>query len=158
MHTVRSVAKLVSSGTGPGEVLANVNKLKETATESKRGEARMLKEIARHEADRVKYVLRDRGKAYVHDAGRGLDFINTVVIEARDALADRGLLVLASGESGKGGHILVVGDKPAVEDFAIKVKESVPGIKGGGKGGKWQGKVVEWKRGELEALRKLVET
>jgi misacylated tRNA(Ala) deacylase len=37
------------------------------------------------------------------------------------------------------------------------MKECVKNVKGGGKGGRWQGKVIAWEKGELEILKKLVE-
>jgi misacylated tRNA(Ala) deacylase len=41
--------------------------------------------------------------------------------------------------------------------MAAKVKAVVSTVKGGGKGEKWQGKVTEWQKGEIEALKKVVE-
>jgi misacylated tRNA(Ala) deacylase len=40
--------------------------------------------------------------------------------------------------------------------WAGKAKELVKQLEGGGKGWKWQGKVVEWGKGELEALKSAV--
>jgi misacylated tRNA(Ala) deacylase len=38
--------------------------------------------------------------------------------------------------------------------MATKVKTAVSTVKGGGKGEKWQGKVTEWQKGEIEALKR----
>jgi len=146
----------VSSGTAPAEVLANVNKVKETAMELKKKETKLLIDIARYEADRVKAVLRTGMNAFVYRAVQGLDFINMVVAELKEAVKEGGVIILASGEGTKGGQIVIIGDKISVEGFATKVKEVVPGIKGGGRGERWQGEVTEWGKGELEALKELV--
>jgi misacylated tRNA(Ala) deacylase len=47
----------------------------------------------------------------------------------------------------------VFGKSDLVEKMAAKVKEVVSTAKGGGKGEKWQGKVTEWQKGEVEALK-----
>lgn len=52
---------------------------------------------------------------------------------------------------------MIIGEKGMVESLSAKVKEVVSTVKGGGKGEKWQGKVTEWKKGEIEALRKAVQ-
>ena len=156
IHSIRSIARLVSSGTTPAEVLASVNKMKETATELKRTETRLLTDIAKYEADRVKAVLSTGMNAFVYRAVQGLDFINMVVPQVKEAVKEGAVTVLASGEGSKGGQIVIIGDKNSVEGFATKVKEVIPGIKGGGRGERWQGKVIEWRKGELEALKKLV--
>lgn len=80
-----------------------------------------------------------------------------VLFEIKDALKEGGLVVLASGEVKETGAVVVTGIPALVEDFALKLKDTVASVKGGGKGEKWQGKVVEWKKGEIETLRKLVE-
>lgn len=144
----------MSSATTPAEVLANVSKVKENATELKKSETKLLTDIAKYEADRVKAVLSTGMNAFVYRAVQGLDFINMVVAQVKEAVEEGAVLVLASGEGTKGGQIVIIGDKDSVEDFATKIKEVVPEIKGGGEGGRWQGKVIEWRKGELEALKK----
>jgi misacylated tRNA(Ala) deacylase len=141
----------VSSGSAPVEVLANVNKVKETAAELKKKETRLLMDIAKYEADRVKAILSTRMNAFVYRTVQGLDF-NMVVAELKEAVKEGGVVVLASGEGTKGGQIVIIGDQISVESFATKVKEVVTGIKGGGSGERWQGKVIEWRKGELEKL------
>jgi misacylated tRNA(Ala) deacylase len=148
----------VSSGTAPEDVLASVNKVKDIATELKKNEPKMLMDIAKYEAEHVRAVLRTGRNAFVYRAVQGLDFINMVVAELKEAAKEGSVVILASGEGIKGGQIVVIGDENSVEVFATKVKEVVTGIKGGGRGKRWQGKVIEWRKGELEALKKLVET
>ena len=114
-------------------------------------------EIAKFEADRVKANLQATGKAWVYRADEGLEYINWVVHEIKDILKESGVVLFASGEGKKGGQVLIIGDEGSVEAVATKVKEILKGIKGGGKGGKWQGKVMEWGKKDLEALRNIVE-
>ncbi len=139
-------------------MISNVKRIQETTAESKRKEKRLLLDIAKREGDRVKAVVQTGKVAWVYHATEGLDFINMVVFEVKDTVRERGLVVLAAGEDKKGGPVVITGEKNSVEAFATKVQEVVAGIKGGGKGGRWQGKVIEWKEGELEALKLLVES
>lgn len=139
-------------------MISNVRKIQETTAESKRKEKKLLLDLAKHEGDRVKAVVQTGKVAWVYHATEGLDFINMVVYEVKDTVRERGLVVLAAGEDKRGGPVVVTGEKNSVEAFATKVKNVVPGIKGGGKGERWQGKVLEWKKGELEALKRLAES
>ncbi len=139
-------------------MLDAVRKMNENAAELKKKEKRLLMDIAQYEGQRVKAVLQEGKPAWVYRAEGGLDFINMVVAEIKDAVKERGAVVLASGEEKKGGQVVIVGEKGLVEGLAERAKEAVTGLKGGGKGGRWQGKVVEWKKNELEAFRKLVES
>lgn len=148
----------MSSGTAPEDVLAGLNKVKDTAAELKKNESKMLMDIAKYEAEHVKTVLRTGRNAFVYRAVQGLDFINMVVVELKEAVKEGNVVILASGEGNKGGQIVIIGDENSVEVFATKIKDVVTGIKGGGRGKRWQGKVIEWRKGELEALKKLVET
>ena len=158
INSLRSVARLLASGSAPNEVIANVNKLNDKVTELKRKEKKMLADIAKYEGDRVKSVLQAGKNAWVYRATDGSDFISLVVSEVVDIVKERGFVVLASGEDKSGGPVVIVGEKNAVEAIVIKIKDVVTGIKGGGKGERWQGKVTEWKKGELEALKNLVES
>jgi len=139
------------------EVLEKVEKTNQNVVEMKRKEKRLLMEIAKFEADRVKANLQATGKAWVYRADEGLEYINWVVHEIKDSLKESGVVLFASGEGKKGGQVLIIGDEKSVEAVATKVKEILKGIKGGGKGGKWQGKVMEWGKKDLEALRNIVE-
>lgn len=137
-------------------MISSVKKMNENTAELKKKERRLLLDIAKYEGDRVKDILRTGKHAWVYRASEGLDFINMVVFEIKEAVKECDLVVLASGQDQKGGAVVIIGEKTSVEDFVVKVKKVVIGIKGGGSGGRWQGKVSEWKKGELEALKKLV--
>ncbi|KAH8665128.1 Threonyl/alanyl tRNA synthetase [Tricladium varicosporioides] len=157
VRSLRSIAGMLSSKTEAEEVLSAVQRIAESEKEGKRRENKLLAEIAKYEGERVKAILAAGKKALVYRSEPGLYFLDLVTIEIRDALKDGGLVVLASGQSKTAGQVVIHGEKGAVEEMATKVKEAVSGLKGGGRGEKWQGKVVEWKKGEVEMLRKLVE-
>ena len=148
---------MLSSGSAPTEVLEKMEKMNQNIAELKRKEKRLLMEIAKFEGYRVKASLQATGKAWVHRADEGLEYINLVVHEIKDTVTELGVVLFASGEGRKGGQVLVVGEEKSVETVVTKVKESLKGIKGGGKGGKWQGKVMEWGKKDLETLRNIVE-
>ncbi|KAF1958968.1 ThrRS/AlaRS common domain-containing protein [Byssothecium circinans] len=158
IDAVRSIAVSLSSGGGPKEVQGSVQRLSDNLAEARKREKKLLAEIAGVEAERVRGVLRGGGTAWSYRAGDGLDFINLVVGELRETLKEgKGVVVLVSGEAKTAGSIMVLGEKEKVERVAAKVKECVSGVKGGGKGEKWQGKVMEWKKGEIDALKAAIQ-
>jgi misacylated tRNA(Ala) deacylase len=155
INALRKIGVSMSSGFKPAEVQANVAKLGEAVAEGRRREKKLLAEVAKFEGDRIKAVLEVGRRGWCYRATDGLDFLNLVAFEIKDAVKE-GVVVLTSGEEKKMGSIMIMGEPALVDALATKVKEVVSSVKGGGKG-KWQGKVTEWKAGELEALRKAVE-
>jgi misacylated tRNA(Ala) deacylase len=156
INTLRAIAMSLSSGSAPEEVQISVQRLSENLADTKKREKKLLAEIAKYEGERIKADLSAGKIGWSYRVDGGLDFINLVDIEVKDAVKERGAVVLVSGEAKTAGSIMVIGEKGLVESLAAKVKEVVGSVKGGGKG-KWQGKVVEWKKGEVEALKEAVE-
>lgn len=117
-------------------------------------------EIAGFEAERVKRRL-DSGKgAFVKRSEGGLDFINAVTAEMKDGGYDtKGYTILVTGEKGASGPVVVVGEEEEVKKAVERVKEALKdsGVKGGGKGSRWQGKVTKWAVKDFEVLKELVE-
>jgi misacylated tRNA(Ala) deacylase len=155
INALRKIGVSMSSGSKPAEVQANVAKLGEVVAEGRRREKKLLAEVAKFEGDRIKAVLEAGRRGWCYRATDGLDFLNLVAFEIKDAVKE-GVVVLTSGEEKKMGSIMIMGEPALVDALATKVKEVASNVKGGGKG-KWQGKVTEWKAGELEVLRKAVE-
>lgn len=156
---VGSIAKLMSSSSAPAEVLAKTSTMCDTVTELRRVERKLMLEVAKYESDRVNTVIRSGKNGWVHRSDGGMDFINKIIGETKDTVQGTGhVVVLAIGEPKGTGPVVVVGDKEAVEGMATKVKDVIKDIKGGGGGGKWQGKVKEWQHAELTALKELVES
>ncbi|KAK7414089.1 hypothetical protein QQX98_007032 [Neonectria punicea] len=115
-------------------------------------EKKLPLEITKHDVDRVKDAWQsDKKAAWAYRADDGLDFINAVTTEVNDDVAKEhgGVVVLASGEEHKSGPIVVFRNEDAVHGIVAKTKEAVGEVKGGGKGEKWQGKVMCWRWGEL---------
>ncbi|PMD52965.1 ThrRS/AlaRS common domain-containing protein [Hyaloscypha bicolor E] len=158
IRSLRSIGGTLSSGMGTEEVLGAAKKMSDNLTESRRKEAKLLLEIAKYEAERVKADLKSGKKAWVYRSSGNLDYINSICFEVKDVLKDGGLIVLATGEKKTSGQVVIVGEKRAVEEFVEKMKGVVSGVKGGGKGERWQGKVIEWQKGEIEVLKNLVES
>ncbi|ORY08745.1 hypothetical protein BCR34DRAFT_569543 [Clohesyomyces aquaticus] len=154
---LRSMSTALSCGNAPEEVQAKVLKMGEDLAGARRAEKKLLGEIAMFEGERVKAVLRTRKSAFSHRATGGLDFVNLVWTEVKEAAKEKGVVVLASGEGKAGGILMIVGQPALVESYAARAKEVISSVKGGGKGDKWQGKVVEWNKGDIEALRQAVE-
>jgi misacylated tRNA(Ala) deacylase len=157
IRSLRSIGGALSSGMGAEEVLGAVKKMSDNLTESRRKEAKLLMEIAKYEAERVTADLQSGKIAWVYRSSGNLDYINSICFEIKDTLKEGGLVVLATGEKKTSGQVVVVGETAPLEEFVAKMKVVVSGVKGGGKGERWQGKVTEWKKGEIEALKNLVE-
>jgi len=156
---LRSIAVSLSSGSAPADVAAGVQRISDQVSEGRKKVNKLLAEIAAFEADRIRSHLQGQTTAFMHRGADGLDFINLVLFEIKDFVKEREVVVvLCSGEIKSSGSIVVFGKPDLVEKMAVKVKEVVSTAKGGGKGEKWQGKVTEWQKGEIEALREAVHT
>lgn len=157
INGLRSIAVSLSSSAAPADVAAGVQRLSDQVSEARKKEKKMLAEIAKFEVDRLKVDLERSGVAFSYRPTDGLDFINLVVFEIKEAVSKQGVALLCSGEVKTSGSIVIIGKAELVESMAVKVKDIVSTAKGGGKGEKWQGKVTEWKKGEVEALRAAVD-
>jgi len=157
VNGLRTIAVSLSSGSAPADVAAGVQRMSDQVSEARKKEKKLLAEIASFEGERIKAQLQSHGVAFSYRATDGLDFINMVFFEVKDAVKERdGVVILCSGEVKTSGSILIFGKPDLVEKMAAKAKEVVSTAKGGGKGEKWQGKVIEWQKGEIEALRDVV--
>lgn len=157
INGLRNIALSLSSGAAPEEVAAKIQSLSEQFSEGRKREKRMLAEIAKFEARQIKETLQCVVGAFCHRPDDGLDLINLVIIEIRDALKGNGVVVLCTGNTKTSGSLVITGKAELVERLSARVKDIVKSAKGGGKGEKWQGKVTEWQKGEIEALRTAVE-
>ncbi|KAF5023566.1 hypothetical protein F66182_4379 [Fusarium sp. NRRL 66182] len=160
VSAINSIAKLTSSSSVPSEVVTRTTALSDTVTDLKRSERRLLLEIAKFESEQaIRTVVQNRMNAWVHRSDGNSDFINKIVGETKDVLQGTGfVVVLAIGEPKGSGPVVIAGDGEAVDAMADKVKAVIKGIKGGGAGGKWQGKVMAWTKADLVALKELVES
>jgi misacylated tRNA(Ala) deacylase len=139
------IARVLTSGSSPEELLEKVKKVTENVVELTRREKRVLMDITKFEGDRVKHILQTGGNALVYRVDGGLDFINWVIFEVKGH-HNSGAVVLASGEGKKGGQILIVGEEKSVKQMVKKVNKIFTGIKGGGKGKSSNGERGIWKR------------
>ncbi|EEY21419.1 alanyl-tRNA synthetase domain-containing protein [Verticillium alfalfae VaMs.102] len=138
-----SVGKVLSCGGTPDQVIASTTRLRDVGAELRSKEKRLLSELARFEGERARAAIAAGRDAWVYRIEDGLDYANLIVSEVKDAAIAAGAgRCHCDGRDEKSGPVVV---------------EAVPAVKGGGKGEKWQGKVTEWQKGELERLRLLVE-
>ncbi|KAI8937774.1 hypothetical protein NX059_005473 [Plenodomus lindquistii] len=158
INGLRSIAVSLSTSSTPTDVASGVRRLGDALSDSRKKEKKLLAEISKFESERITTHLQAHQSAFSHRATDGLDFTNLVVMEVKDVASDRGVVVLCSGEVKGPGSIVIIGKPDLVESMSSKVKEVVGTAKGGGKGSKWQGKVPEWQKGEIEALRAAVES
>lgn len=157
INGIRSIAVSLSTSSGPSDVAAGVQRLGDSLSELRKKEKKMLAEISKFESERITTRLESHQSVFSHRVTDGLDFINLVVMEIKGGASERGVVLLCSGEAKTPGSIVILGKPELVERISSRVKEVVSTAKGGGKGEKWQGKVPEWQKGEIEALRATVE-
>ena len=157
-ESVRKMAYDLSCGTSPEDVVAAVDKIKTDRADLRRKEVRLLKEIAKFEGERMRVELKAGRNAFLHRGQEGMEFVNMVSFELKQAVKEsEGVVaVLVVGEKGTAGQVVITGSGDAVTSFAQRLQESGIGVKGNGKGERWQGKVPEWKKGEVEKLEALV--
>jgi misacylated tRNA(Ala) deacylase len=138
-------------------VAAGVSKFNNVSGDLKKQEKKLLMEIAKYEATRVQNDLQNGKNALVYRGDGGMEFISMVLSELKEVLTrEKGVVILASGHEKQVGQISIAGEPGAVAELVKKVIETFPGIKGGGKG-RWQGKLGEWKKGDLAKLQALIE-
>ncbi|TDZ33197.1 putative alanyl-tRNA editing protein alaX [Colletotrichum spinosum] len=155
---VTSVSRLLSCRNTSEEVVQSVKKTQDAASELKKREKKLLGEIAEFEAAAARTRLQTSRSVWVHRADGNADFVKWVTVGIKDELARAGgVAVVATGEDKQGGQLLIFGQKTSVEALVPKVKELVSGVKGGGAGEKWQGKVAAWEKGVLDDLKSLVQ-
>ncbi|KAL5119537.1 hypothetical protein ACEQ8H_002602 [Pleosporales sp. CAS-2024a] len=156
INGLRCIAVALSSSAAPAHVAASVQRLADHVSEAKKREKKLVAELAKCEAERIKTALEKTERVFSHRATDGLDFITLVAFELKEAVQER-LVVLCAGEVRTPGSLVIMGKPALVQGLAAKVNDVVRTVKGGGKGEKWQGKVAEWHKGEIEALSNLVE-
>jgi misacylated tRNA(Ala) deacylase len=154
-QAIRSISSILSHGSTPAEVVEKVEKVSNGYRDASRRTRKLETELARYEAERVERELASKGRSWVYRADVGMDYITAVT---QGLNVGDGVVILAAGEGADGGPVVVMGNEKLVEELVAKVKDAVKGVKGGGKGGRWQGKVAAWGKGEVEALRRLVES
>ncbi|KAF3045429.1 hypothetical protein E8E12_003168 [Didymella heteroderae] len=157
INGLRNIAVSLSSGAAPAEVAAKIQGLSEQVSEGRKREKRMLAELAKFEAQQIIETLQCAVGAFSHRPDDGLDFLNLILIELRETLKGKGVVVLCTGDTKSSGSLVITGKADLVEKLSAKVREIIKTAKGGGRGEKWQGKVTEWQRGEIEALKTAVE-
>ena len=156
---VRSMSRLWSCGTDPEAVTAAATRMNDSVSDLKKKEKKLLAEIASYEVDRLKATLQTQKSAWVYREECGLDFFTGIIAQVKDVVKEKdGVVVLVSGQDKQTGAVVIFGHLTAVEALSAQAKEAITGLKGGGKGEKWQGKVAEWQKGEIETLKKLVES
>ncbi|GMM27920.1 putative alanine--tRNA ligase [Martiniozyma asiatica (nom. inval.)] len=112
-------------------------------------ENNLMKELASLKANELKNNIKNNDKKFIwaYRADAELDFINNIFKELGD-LSDDVNLVLFTGETGGNGAIIISG--PKTNEIADKLK-TITNLRGGGKG-KFQGKVAEWGKSEIDQV------
>lgn len=166
INGLRSVGGLLSSGSGAEEVETGVQRLLEQASEARRREKRLLTEVAQLYAQQVKVSLRQHEVSFLHRAEGDLEFANLVIAGLAEGLQDieSSVAVICTGQRKRPGTVMIVGSNSAsVQKTVDCLRACVSSVKGGGGKGpwrnssKWQGKVTQWEKGELEAFQSACE-
>lgn len=128
------------------EIEEKIARLNTSLREVSNSEKFWMGEAARNEAATLKAKLAESPVALYHNAKGNMEFFKALEKEIGEI---NGTIVLVGGSGKEGGMIIVSGKD--VADVVPRVTKHVANVKGGGKG-KWQGKVLSWEKGSLEAL------
>ncbi|KAK9360995.1 Threonyl/alanyl tRNA synthetase [Lipomyces starkeyi] len=136
------------------EIELKISRLESQLRDSLKREKLWMADVVKAEAARVNEELKLVKKSYVYRGDIvGLDYFNSLVVEMGKLEPTSGVVILASGAGKNGGALLVIGD--GADEVASKIRDDciIKGLKGGGKGAKWQGKITQWEKGEVESLK-----
>ncbi|KAK9464905.1 Threonyl/alanyl tRNA synthetase [Lipomyces arxii] len=138
------------------EIETKITKLDSQMRDSYKSEKQWMAEVASLEAARIKTELAECKKVYVYRPEQStLVYFNMLMAELK-LEPGSGVVVLACGTGKTGGALVVIGDN--ADKVAAEIRDAgvVKELKGGGKGVKWQGKVMAWEKGEPETLSAFV--
>lgn len=148
----RGVGTLLSCGLPeiPDKVVGLQSQMKELMKTE-----RLLKaELAAIDSKNLEDALRSSGKGFMHRPFGDTEFLNQVLSLMDQPLS--GLCVMVAGEI-SGSSIIIAGPHDEVKRVSEELKTQVPGIKGGGRSGKWQGKSPSLTASDLAVLRNFTE-
>jgi len=143
------------------------DKLSEQNSEARGLSKALSKELAEALAGEIRarfQVAEEKGTKRImvgmHSAAQGMDVLNAVSALTRDLFEVKSdgsverALVFCSGDVGKVGVVSIVGNNDdLVKDCVKSVTEILPHVKGGGKGLRWQGKVLTWSTEDVQKIR-----
>jgi len=117
-------------------------------------EKQLRSEVVTIEAERLNASLETKGTGFLHRETPDIDFLNYTLSALPSPLL--GIVVLVAGEQ-DGGFVIVAGDEAKVKELSGKIKVAIPGVKGGGKPTKFQGKASAFSARDIAILRSLIE-
>ena len=143
------------------EVVEKVGALSVSYRKSTSRESNLLREIAAIEARKVYTTWGTREVEYVYRGDNNPEYLTlvqkeltTLINSAESPLInfDTKTVVLLNGDypSGAGGMVKILGPKSS--EIQAELKQRIQELKGGGKGNSFQGKIVRYGKGELEAV------
>lgn len=152
------------------EVPVKVAELNGNYRKAQSRESSLIKELAAIKAKEIFAQFANGGSsvASVYRADNGVEFLTTVQKELTTLintnktsgvnLTDSATVVLLNGDykSGAGGMVKVMG--PKADEIQAELKKLVKGIKGGGKGASFQGKITKYEKGEVESVLRYLES
>lgn len=114
-------------------------------------EATWKEEVAKYQSLDILSQLKDKDVAHLYRADAGLDYLTLIFKATSKEQADGKCVVLISGQGKEGGSVIInSSDAEKTMAIAKHLQSLIPGLRGGGKT-KWQGKITEFGKGELEA-------
>lgn len=142
----------------------NLNYKKSTSRESN-----LLKELAGIEANRTFNAFKEKNDKteFIYRSDNSPEYItafqkelSTLIKDNKDCGIDLDknqtvLLINGDYPSGTGGMIKIMG--PKATEIQFELKQRISGLKGGGKGSSFQGKVPKYEKGELESVLNYLE-
>lgn len=132
------------------DISDKLNQLNLSYRKAVKSESSWKEEVASYQSKELLQTLETSDVAYIHRADSGLEYLMMIFKQVSKSLPTGKTVVLVSGEGKQGGSTIIFGsDNEKIAEIAKSLQTSISGLKGGGKG-KWQGKISEFGKGELE--------
>jgi alanyl-tRNA synthetase len=152
----RQLTSILSGG--PETFVENVTKIQQQSKEHLKKAKRLLAALAGYAVKDIEVSLKETDCAFMYDEEADMEFVTMVaaIMKDRKVLDGTGkVVVLVAGPKKTGGPIIIAGDTDEVVQKTGKiVKETIPEVKGGGKG-RWMGKSSCWSN--IDALKQALE-
>ncbi|KAK9453207.1 Threonyl/alanyl tRNA synthetase [Dipodascopsis uninucleata] len=139
------------------EIEDKITKLESQLKDALRREKIWMAETVKSDSAQIRKDLELRKRSFIYRPDSSLDYFNSVIAEVGKLENNSGVIVLASGAIKASGALLIIGEGADKVARGIQEQELIDSLKGGGKGLRWQGKITQWKKDEVEHLREYIE-
>lgn len=157
MQALTSLGKQLSCAAVGDDILAATDKLRQSASDAKKREKKLVLHIAKLEVLQALSRLNEGNGVWLYQPDAGPDLLNGIKAEMKTAGHFPGLLVVLVGGINEPCSLSCFGNEEKVQGYIAEAQKKIAELKGFGKGRAWQGKVAKLSKSDLEALETLVQ-